>query len=115
MDTNIKARAFDDDDHDQKGTNHGFLIAKGQFQTLDFPGINAHADIWVETITMRSLALTLIGRVSPTASSFRTDTLRRSMIPRASPRPQSMHQRPWTNRRIFPCHRWKHDGFVGTK
>src|SRR5260370_34080245 len=23
---------------DSKGTNHGFVIAKGRFQTLDFPG-----------------------------------------------------------------------------
>src|SRR5260370_40712777 len=39
---------------------------------------------------MRSLGLTLTGRVSPTVSFLTTDTLRRSMIPRASARPQSM-------------------------
>jgi hypothetical protein len=38
---------------DSKGTNHGFLIAKGQFQTLDFPestltqafGLNNHDEV----------------------------------------------------------------------
>ncbi len=37
-----------------------------------------------------SLGLTWMRQVSPTVSSLTTDTLRRSMIPRASARPQSM-------------------------
>ena len=48
-----KRRAFDDDDHDQKGPTTVFLIAKGQFQTLDFPestltqtfGLNNHDEV----------------------------------------------------------------------